>query len=88
METFVFGVVVYFGGERMHHHLVHGSLTCIFALEFDFEYEVTECIIGVGGIRSGYGANNPACNAVSIEVSTKLFPEKVFALQCKHHQVP
>lgn len=85
---FVFGVVVYFGGKRMHHHLVHGSLTYIFALEFDFEYEVTEYMIRVGDIGSDCRANNPACNAVSIEVGTKLFPEKLFALQCKHHLVP
>ena len=72
----------------MHHHLVHGSLTCIFALEFDFEYEVTEYMIGVEGIGSDRRANNPACNAVSIEASTKLFREKLFTLQCKHHLVP
>ena len=84
-KTFVFGVVVCFGGKRMHHHLVHGGLTCIFALEFDFEYEVTECMIGIGGTGSGYRANNPACNAVSIEVSTKLFSEK--ALLCNANTI-
>jgi len=68
----------------MHHHLVHGGLTCIFALEFDFEYEVTECMIGVGGIGSGYRANNPAYNTVSIEVVPNCFPRKF----CSAMQTP